>query len=615
MAIICGPVVRHCTRQEINIWFVTNQKPATLELKVLAGANATHNLLATQSVKSVKVGSSCFIHLLSGQCGTNTTLPEMVYYDVLEDGQGFQQTGLNSSICFKNQTLPSVALPIQHSNILQASCRKPHDPEAIDQMGAASALLQKNLDAANRPSQLFLTGDQIYADDVSPVLLEALQRWCQQLGIAKETLTSTAGKIKDLEQDIPLDGRDAYLTKKSGFTSTASGSHLIGLADYITMYLFSFGGSTLPEFADYKQLKPRLADKPKTQKQVRPGKKVTSAAYKKQLESLTHFRQTCVESATSTKRLLANISTYMIFDDHEVTDDWNLTAQNAKGLVESPLGQQVHTNALSAYYLFQHWGNTPGTVTQADLTRLQKLAQSPDEENRKPLHPLWTRNWGYSLQQTPPVIVLDTRTGRTRSGSKLALMSPQRMQWLSGEVAKIATTPTVIVVSPTPVYGFTTLEALQLKFKDLATAFDREPWIANQSAFKQLQSILLGINGVKDIMIFSGDVHYAFMRRQLFADQGVTFWQFCSSASCNTPTGGHLTIKALEKLSKRFNKKHTRYLQPISSKHFLTSHKNIGQLILQADQSPKEAILLCADPDKKQYSKRYNLKQPKELKA
>ena len=59
------------------------------------------------------------------------------------------------------------------------------------------------------------------------------------------------------------------------------------------------------------------------------------------------------------RRMLANIPSYMICDDHEVTDDWNMTRDTCKSLYGRPLGLRVTQNALVAYSLCQHWGNVP----------------------------------------------------------------------------------------------------------------------------------------------------------------------------------------------------------------------------------------------------------------
>ena len=84
------------------------------------------------------------------------------------------------------------------------------------------------------------------------------------------------------------------------------------------------------------------------------------------------------------RRALANVPTYMIFDDHDVTDDWNLNPEWCKRVFAAdatrtqPLGRQIVRNALASYALFQDWGNdltryasgTPGAQVLAQVGRL-----------------------------------------------------------------------------------------------------------------------------------------------------------------------------------------------------------------------------------------------------
>jgi hypothetical protein len=49
----------------------------------------------------------------------------------------------------------------------------------------------------------------------------------------------------------------------------------------------------------------------------------------------------------------------MIFDDHEVTDDWNITYKWQKLTRGNSLGRGVIRNALAAFTIFQYWGNDP----------------------------------------------------------------------------------------------------------------------------------------------------------------------------------------------------------------------------------------------------------------
>ena len=54
-----------------------------------------------------------------------------------------------------------------------------------------------------------------------------------------------------------------------------------------------------------------------------------------------------------------SVPTYMIFDDHEITDDWNLNQAWCKRVLAKPFGRRVIQNGLTAFAIFQAWGNTP----------------------------------------------------------------------------------------------------------------------------------------------------------------------------------------------------------------------------------------------------------------
>lgn len=59
------------------------------------------------------------------------------------------------------------------------------------------------------------------------------------------------------------------------------------------------------------------------------------------------------------RRTLANVPTYMILDDHDATDDWNLNPIWVDRVNNAILGRAILRNALAAYAVFQDWGNDP----------------------------------------------------------------------------------------------------------------------------------------------------------------------------------------------------------------------------------------------------------------
>ncbi|WP_369921289.1 alkaline phosphatase D family protein [Marinomonas polaris] len=607
MAIICGPIVRHTTREKINIWQVLDHEFNEINLAVYPSLQSLGNIASEVSSRVVQLGSSCFAVMLSATIAPSDS-NEIIYYDVIVDGEGFVETGLNELVCLEGEKLPSVMIPKQHRYLYQASCRKPHDKQGIDHLAEIADLLKDTLGKETRPSQLYLTGDQIYADDVSPILLQSFQYVREALGLPHEMMYTDKNDFFDPDK-MHLDGRWRKAKRKLGFTSGEKRSHLFSFSEYICMYLFSFGAS-LPQqrFAKYKALQPRLTSlRRKDDREYH----YSSMQYENEKVVLERFAQT---ATSQVRKALANISVYMMFDDHDVTDDWNLTEENKHNLSSSWLGKQVYVNALSAYAVCQHWGNQPDAFSPTIQQNITALAKNPTQENHKPLEALFSKYWGYLLEQTPPTLVLDTRTQRVYDGDNLELMSEQQLDAIGEKLALLPKTSVLILVSPTPMYGFNAIEAAQLsplltKFKAFS---DREPWIASEKALKNLQNALLRTPDIKHVIIFSGDVHYGFLRRQHLAAQGVTFWQFCSSAACNSPVGGNVGLSLASTMAKHFYHDDTKYLMPNGKRpHFLTSDKNIGALeldIVNMALVPAKATLHCCSASGEIYEKRYDLR-------
>jgi hypothetical protein len=86
------------------------------------------------------------------------------------------------------------------------------------------------------------------------------------------------------------------------------------------------------------------------------------ALYKKHTaRSRNQARRTAAyfDTLPKVRRALANVATYMIFDDHEISDDWYLNREWRARALAAPAGRTVLRNGLLAYGLFQGWGNDP----------------------------------------------------------------------------------------------------------------------------------------------------------------------------------------------------------------------------------------------------------------
>ena len=90
---------------------------------------------------------------------------------------------------------------------------------------------------------------------------------------------------------------------------------------------------------------------------------------RKERRRLTLFH----DGLAKVRRVLANIPTYMMFDDHDFTDDWNLNPMWYDRVYTTDLGVTSARNALASYAVFQDWGNDPDPLREAG--RLQGAAR------------------------------------------------------------------------------------------------------------------------------------------------------------------------------------------------------------------------------------------------
>lgn len=367
--------------------------------------------------------------------------------------------------------LPTFILPKKGKrlNALYGSCRKPHDAHGEDALGIAGQLISKHKKSIRkRPEILCLTGDQIYADDVSTTALSnivELKR--QKLNVKTDILTKAEIQNR--------------FNKITGFTSGKSKNHLKDLLDYLLMYGLVWN----PDLWIKKKL------------------------------------PVFCQSLRSIRKLLANIPTYMIFDDHDVTDDWNLDLRWKMRVRNKPSGRAIIGNALAAYWLCQGFGNDPLSF-KSELQKIKSLFTNQSDSQK--LYRYFSRNkglskWEFGTPTYPSIYFLDTRTQRGRKkgnrGSNKApayLKSPdswnETYKILKGKQFKHKT---VVLVAPAPVFGYSSIEKLSKFAKDFLGPFpyDYESWQANENHFK----LFCQLFGSKNVVLLSGDVHYGFMSR------------------------------------------------------------------------------------------------------
>jgi len=365
--ILAGPILRRAEEKQVTVWLALKSgAQVTLSVKSTEVEGPSPSPLLSGTSHSVQVGPNLHVVAITATPLTSNPqqlLLQQIYWYMLDfDVDGAPPT-INLAKAFASPLAavdpsrfsygewqhPSFLLPpadLTQVRIAQGSCRKLHwrDTDSLALLDDRIAASASTLSA--RPQLLVLGGDQIYADEVADGLLAMLTDAAHWL-IGDETMPDTA---ETRAADYPPQTRGVWMALH-GFTSDDLVSHLMTFGEYMAMYLFAWSDvcwpATLPlPLPLYNQLIiPKAPHRPSWYEEVQ-----TCA---NQLAGLNATRATLWR----VRRALANIPTYMILDDHEITDDWNMMLRFCAHVYDNDSGTRIVQNGLVAYALCQHWGN------------------------------------------------------------------------------------------------------------------------------------------------------------------------------------------------------------------------------------------------------------------
>ena len=608
--VLVGPVLRLVRADQVNVFFACSRTcKVTLEVfgvqpgntpgpRLMAGTRSTTRLANKLHVVCVTATGAADLQPDTLYCydakfgdwgtdsteapGTTTLLSDNV---VRELG-----TGARSLLTYAGgPALPSFLLPpddVGDLRFLHGSCRKPHG-EGKDALATGDDLVAASFAAGGpqRPHQLFLTGDQIYADDVAMALLHMLTDAAGALGFAEEALPLKAGAKAG--KDIAPGTREKIVGDDAGFTSGDADSHLMTFAEYALMYVFAWSDALWPGIpmrpddpatvvpdmlpsvddvfkAEWRAYKAAIeAHELSPDASTEPHRDWRFRALAKQLPQLAEFKTTLAK----VRRLLANVPTLMIFDDHEITDDWNLNLAWEKRVYETApvnaLGRAIIRNGLAAYAAFQAWGNTPeqfapGGPPEAPGTKLLGALDTwdgtagagaaapaavmatcvgiPDAFGaRKSSKPAGALTWFYTHRWPGhELIVLDTRTERGAAdpvepeAPPALIYDGAMIDQMARPAAALDAETLVVVVAPGPVFGVPLHEATA-RYIHLPSipvisprikanpGMDPEHWALTPFSRERLLAALMSrppadpADGVirRRVVLLGGDVHHA----------------------------------------------------------------------------------------------------------
>lgn len=568
--VLAGPMLRQCSPDRLVIWLALREK-ARIKLGLQSAGEKLYERVFTPE-KAEELGdpearwlsASPNLHYVLLDLAFAPNLPTDAW---IEYALSMQSIAGHSNewialedcvpgICHVGHRHPGFMLPSRVRSVLHGSCRKPHH-DSPDGLATADAWLAATLATHNLadqddtngslcrswPSALVMTGDQVYADDVAGPLLHAIHQVIEVLDLPDESLPSPEATSICCASDLYRHQAGFYArqtllpskvhhhdlievlfggVEKPVFTTDNAHNHLITLAETLVMYLLVWSPA-LWRFVKW--------DMPA---QIGSQDKERFLAEQAPLENF-------VQSLPAAQRLFAHVPTAMIFDDHDISDDWNLSREWEEVAYGHPFSKRVIGNALMAYMVNQGWGNRPEAFSGSLLDSVQRSLDAPGTSvHDAAIESLLAfRQWHYTWPTSPPLVVIDTRTHRWRSES--AARKPSGlMDWeaLTDLQQTLKGLPAVLLVSPTPVFGVKLIEVIQRVFtwfgKPLVV--DAENWMAHPGTAHAMVNIFHHPKTPQHFVVLSGDVHYSFvydveLRRHA---KGPNIWQICSSGLRNT---------------------------------------------------------------------------------
>jgi hypothetical protein len=249
----------------------------------------------------------------------------------------------------------------------------------------------------------------------------------------------------------------------------------------------------------------------------------------------------------SIRQALAVVPTYMIFDDHEITDNWNTSPTWRAAAIREGL-EQMLVDGLVAYWVYQGWGNLERR-TQSNPSPLLTIMQEAEQHGEDILEVLRAQikeeiygradfHWHYTIATTPPIFVANARTGRTavfddseqEIYAPARIMSQQQMNelrtWMHTHSAGLLLLVSSVPVLLPPAIGLAEYVAgkrfwqksiaplrwlglrmarLQQKVA-LRTNFDH--WPLYSATWQEFVHLLDECD--QDILVLSGDVHFSY---------------------------------------------------------------------------------------------------------
>ncbi len=237
--------------------------------------------------------------------------------------------------------------------------------------------------------------------------------------------------------------------------------------------------------------------------------------------------------------LLSTVPTAMIFDDHDIRDDWNTSAAWRDEMRATTWWRHRIRAGLASYWVFQHIGNLPPDelVGDPDHQRivahdgdawplLVELADRADAETDSAKGVRFSFRWDLGRSR---FIMIDSRNGRILEDGQHLMLGDTEFDWVEaqvdapGEIDHLVLGTSLPWLLPHAIGELQTVNEIAAAKpgwrgkvgETIRQAADLEHWAAFRESFDRLTAMIerAAGNGVATVNVLSGDVHHSYAAR------------------------------------------------------------------------------------------------------
>ncbi|MEZ0158245.1 alkaline phosphatase D family protein [Streptomyces griseorubens] len=236
--------------------------------------------------------------------------------------------------------------------------------------------------------------------------------------------------------------------------------------------------------------------------------------------------------------LLSTVPTCMIFDDHDVIDDWNTSASWVEDMRATSWWRDRVLSGLMSYWVYQHLGNLSPADVEADPV-YAAVRGTPDGTGA--LRDFASRaeadatavRWSYRRDfGRVRLVMVDSRAARVLEEGRRSMLDRDEADWLRAQVSDDRGSYDHLLVGtslpwllPHLVHDVEVWSSVLCRGdkgprwarlgEKLRRAADLEHWSAFPDSFAELAEVLADAGSGRDapatVCVLSGDVHHAYV--------------------------------------------------------------------------------------------------------